>query len=677
MKYNSLKPSAVKSFRLPTLNGGTGLGNDADNNALCGGKNVWFKDGTLKTRSGLFAASKNAVTVETKSQTDEISYILTDTCVNRWGIEYRIGYSNVMTENFMYVTNVYLVSSDINIKSIGSLTFLRFSSDEFKIPENIVFYTGTPQSGGGIFALVTLYNVENYNDKNYNIYEINDEFTEWVRVYDYYVPTVLINGRGNNYDMAHNEAFITLPAEKALESQNILNGKFYAYYTSDGYSNMFRLPLCDLSGDNVTCRIYYTSSLYVEWSVSGVVIADTKSFMGFDIMLEVDREKGTLSFFNNGQPYPIPVISTYNENNIKVTATKETENGFSQVVHSTCSLTADGRVYLAGGQNGNVLMLAKCENPFYFPQRSTVNVGGYEEIIALSIQSKKNIALKSNETYYVSLRKGDIINEIGLIADNDTLFKTADTLSCELISKSIGCGFKNTVCKVNGKTDWLGGDCKVYLLNSIGFDDIIDLSKGANTYGYDYEEAFAVSDGQYYILIAGKDALACELSEASKPKWYFWEFDSGITLGSGFYKNRTLYFLCFSGNSGFFYVSKFSGDFDTKLYYDADGNIQSQNVNVDSFIETKAYALSGLTQKNTIESIYLALSGKGRVEIKVNGRHIAFVDLRFSTDDYDKGEYKTVMLTPHLYDTERVKIEVLSSDAFALKDIEIFYRKTG
>ena len=135
--------------------------------------------------------------------------------------------------------------------------------------------------------------------------------------------------------------------------------------------------------------------------------------------------------------------------------------------------------------------------------------------------------------------------------------------------------------------------------------------------------------------------------------------------------------MCFSGNSGFFYVSKFSGDFDTKLYYDADGNIQSQNVNVDSFIETKAYALSGLTQKNTIESIYLALSGKGRVEIKVNGRHIAFVDLRFSTDDYDKGEYKTVMLTPHLYDTERVKIEVLSSDAFALKDIEIFYRKTG
>ena len=677
MRYDSLKPSAVKHFKLPALNGGTGFENAVEDNTLCGGENVWFKDGALKTRCGLFANPKNAVTVETRSQTDEISYILTDAVVNRLGCEYRIAYTNVMTENFMYVTTVYLVESDVNIQSIGSLTFLRFSSDEFKIPENIVFYTGTPQNGGGIFALVTLYNVENRSDKHYNIYEINDEFTEWLRVYDYYIPTVLINGRGNNYYTAHNETSITFPAEKALESPNLLNGKFYAYYTSDGYSNMFRLPLCDLSANTVTCRINYTSSLYVEWNVSGAVIADTKSFMGIDIMLEVDREKGTLSFYNNGQPYPIPVISTYNENNIKVTATKETENGFSQVVHSTCSFSADGRVYLAGGQNGNVLMLAKCENPLYFPQRSTVNVGGSEEIIALSIQSKKIIALKSNETYFVTLRKGDRINEIGLIADNDTLFKTADTLNCELISKSIGCGFKNTVCKVNGKTVWLGNDRKVYALNSIGFDDIIDLSKNAKTYGYDCEESFAVSDGQYYFLIAGNDALVCELSEVSKPKWYFWKFDSGISLGGGFYKNRTLYFLCFADNSGFFYVSRFSGDFDTKMYYDSDSNIKSRDVNIGSFIETKAYALSGLTQKNTVESIYLALSGKGRVEIKINGRHIDFVDLRFSTDDYDKGEYKTVMLTPHLYNTERVKIEASSSDAFALRDIEIFYRKTG
>ena len=84
-----------------------------------------------------------------------------------------------------------------------------------------------------------------------------------------------------------------------------------------------------------------------------------------------------------------------------------------------------------------------------------------------------------------------------------------------------------------------------------------------------------------------------------------------------------------------------------------------------------------MTQKSTIESIYLALAGKGKLKIKINDRQTVEVDLRFSTDDYDKGEYKTVMLSPHLYDTESVKIEISSLDAFAVSDIEIFYRKTG
>ena len=65
------------------------------------------------------------------------------------------------------------------------------------------------------------------------------------------------------------------------------------------------------------------------------------------------------------------------------------------------------------------------------------------------------------------------------------------------------------------------------------------------------------------------------------------------------------------------------------------------------------------------------------MEIKVNDRVIALADLRFSTDDYDKGEYKTIMLRPHLYDTEQIRLTISSDSDFAVGDIEIFYRKTG
>lgn len=677
MKYNHITPQQLKCFKLPILNGGTDT-TGQDLNCILKSQNLWFKDGRLKTRPGIFTSSKNARTITKNSFYDEFDYQLHDVTVNYLETDYKIATVGVNSDNFMYTLYIYLVASEYNVMSVGSMQFLRISSDNYKIPENITFYTGKSQNGGGVFALISLRNEENYSEKSYNFYEINSAFNQWERVYDFYVPTVLINGRGNNYDIAYAEGLVDYQSPKTIESQNLLNGRFYAYYTSDGRSNMFRLPVSDLSYDSVVCRINYTESLYCEWVISGQSVVDTQSFMGSDIMLEVDREKGTLSFKKVGEAYAIPIMPTYNENNIKITATKETVDGFAQVVDSSCSLSADGRIYLSGGKNGNVLMLAKAENPLYFPQKSTTDIGGMEPVTALSIQNKKIIALKKCESYFVTLRKGDRINEIGLLADNDTLFKSADTLAPELISKTVGCQYKNTVCKIGDKTVWLGQDCEVYMLDSIGFDGVRKLSCNLKLKSsYEYMDSFAVSDGTYYILIAKNQAFACELTDFKKPKWYLWEFGKSDMVCGGFYRNGKLWFLCNAKNSGIFYIASFSGENDVEMFYNEDGEIEAIPVKIEGFFETPYYAISGMNQKNMVENIYIAVSGKGRIEIKVNDISLALVDLRFSTDDYDKGEYKTVMLRPHLYDTERVKLYIWSDCEFAVGDIEIFYRKMG
>ncbi len=677
LKYNHITPQQLKCFKLPTLNGGIDT-TGQDLNCLLKSENLWFKDGRLKTRPGIFAKTGNAHTITKNSFYDEFDYQLHDVTVNYLETDYRIATIGVNTDNFMYTLYIYFVASEYNVLSVGSLQFLRLSSDIYKIPENITFYSGKAQNGGGVFALMSLRNVENYSDKNYNFYEINSQFTQWERVYDFYIPTVLINGRGNNYDIAYAEGLVDYQSPKTVESQNLLNGKFYAYYTSDGRSNMFRLPVSELSFDKVVCRINYTTSLYCEWVISGQSIVDTQNFMGSDIMLEVDHEKGTLSFTRAGEAYAIPIMPTYNENNIKITATKETVDGFAQVVDSSCSLSADGRIYLGGGKNGNVLMLAKTDNPLYFPQKSTIDIGGKEPLTALSIQNKKIIALKKCESYFVTLRKGDRINEIGLLADNDTLFKSADTLTSELISKSVGCEHKNTMCKIRDKTVWLGQDCEVYVLDSIGFDGVRKLANDLKySSSYEYMDSFAVSDGSHYILCAGNQAFVCELSEFKAPKWYLWKFGRGDIPCGGFYRNGKLWFLCNAKNSGIFYIASLTGESDVEMYYNEDGQIEAAPVKIEGFFETPYYAFSGQNHKNMVESIYIAVSGKGRVEIKVNNKSLALVDLRFSTDDYDKGEYKTVMLRPHLYDTQQVKLYIWSDCDFAVGDIEIFYRKTG
>ncbi|MBQ3547549.1 MAG: hypothetical protein IJA44_03640 [Clostridia bacterium] len=677
MKYSNLSPKGIKCFKLPVLNGGINA-NARNDNALIDGKNIWFNDGRLKTRPGLSASGENTIVVPKKSIYDEFDYRLHDVKINYLDSEYRIGTIGVCNDDFRYTLYIYFIASGTNILPVGNLEFLRISSDNFKVPDNITFYTGTPQSGGGIFALITLKNLENYDEKSYNIYEINSEFTQWERVYDFYAPTLLINGRGNNYDLAYSEKEISAFSPVALESQNLLNGRFNVYFTSDGRSNMFRLPLANLSLESVVCRINYTASFYAEWTVSGQAIVDTQSFMGNDIMLEVDREKGTLSFTKGGEPYAIPIIPSYNENNIKITATKEAQKGFAQVVDSSCSLTADGRIYLAGGTNGNVLMCAKSENPLYFPLKSTTDIGGIEPITALSVQDKKIIAFKDNETYLVALRKGKRINEVGLLADNDRLFKGEDTLSPELISKSVGCKNKNTICKIKDKTVWLGADCEVYLLNNTGFDRISVLSHNLKTnYDFEFMDALSVSDGSYYILFSVDKAFACDIRDIDKPKWYSWQFGRCFKFCGGFYKNGRVMLWCDADGSGVSYIATLNGENDVEIYYNEDREIQADPIAINSYLQTGKYEVSGQNHKNTFESVHIAVSGRGRVEIKVNNVSTATVDLRLSAEDYDKGEYKSVVLRPHLYDTEAIQLYVSSDSDFAIGDIELFYRKTG
>ena len=677
MKYNNLSPKGIKCFKLPTLNGGVSS-NACNDNCISAGENLWFCNGRLQTRPGLLVNGKNTITVPKKSMYDEFDYRLHDVKVNYLDSEYRIGTIGVCHDNFQYTLYIYFIASATNILSVGSLDFLRLSSDSFKVPDNITFYTGAPQNGGGVFALITLKNTENYNEKSYNVYEINSEFTEWERVYDFYAPTLLINGRGNNYELAFSESGIVYKNPQALESQNLLNGRFNVYFNSDGRSNMFRLPVANLALESVVCRINYTESFFVEWNVKGTSIVDTQSFMGSDIMIEVDREKGTLSFTRNGEPYAIPIMPYYNENCIKVTATKDIGKGFAQVVDSTCSLTADGRIYLSGGTNGNVLMCAKSENPLYFPLKSTTDIGGIEPITALSVQDKKIIAFKDNESYFVTLRKGKRINEIGLLAGDDRLFKGEDTLNPELISKSIGCKYKNTLCKIKDKTVWLGADCEVYILNNTGFDCITALSDNLKTnYDFEFMDAVAVSDGKYYVLFAGKKAFAIDIENLNSPKCYSWQFGGAFKFNSGFYKNGKLMFWCDADGSGISYIATLAGENDIEMYYNEDDEIQIDKIKVSSYLLTGKYAVSGQNHKNTFESIHLAISGRGLVEIKINDRYTAKVNLRLSAEDYDKGEYKSVVLRPHLYDTEIVQIYISSDSNFAVGDIELYYRKTG
>ena len=324
-----MKRKSVKIFRVNKFDGGVNSSfspMNIEDNQLSDCKNVWFEGGTLQTRPGLLCDISEAIEVPILGSWGENQYKIHNTGIYLNGEYNRIVTAESLTDDYAYYVNVFLVSESGSLKPIGKLTFFRTTSEIFYMPINILFYTGAPQSGGGIFAMVTVQNNYYEDERYYNFFEISEDLTEWNKIYDFYIPTLYVNGRGNKYELAKANNEVTTASPKILESPNMLNGRFHAYFTSDGYSNSFRLPFTDLSSESIICRIYYTLRDYVEWQISGSSIVNTQNFFGQKVTMEADREKGTIYFTVSDADYAIPAMKMYNENNIKITATKEIEN---------------------------------------------------------------------------------------------------------------------------------------------------------------------------------------------------------------------------------------------------------------------------------------------------------------------------------------------------------------
>lgn len=683
MKYDSLKKTTTKTFKVPKFDGGLNSSyfspSKIDDNQLSDCKNVWFKDGVLQTRAGL------AVDIATAYETDPLGYWsmykykIHDTVIHKEGVYYRLATSYVETDDYVYIINVYLISEYGQITSLGKISYFRTTSDIFYTPINVLFYTGKAQTGGGIFAMVTVQNGWYSDDRYYNFYEISEDMTEWNKVYNFYVPTLYINGRGNKYEIAKAANQVTSVTPKTLESPNMLNGRFHAYYTSDGYSNLFRLPFTNLSAESVVCRIYYSLADYVEWTVSGTSIIDTKTFFGKSVTMEVDREKGTIYFTSSDADYAIPVMNMYHENNIKVTATKEIENGAEKIMYSSCALSHDSRIFISGGESGNQVFVTNYETPLYFPQNSSVEAGvGDSEIIGFSAQSGKVIALKRDGLYTITLKKGNRLSDISLLADNDKLFTECDSLSCEEITKEMGCLDKGSIAVMDNNTVYLGNDGNLYALTSLTNKRVICLSENIGKDFADFKYAdFAVANDSHYMLFKDNKAFVFELTSPEKPKVYYWEFPADFKITGGIYRQKKFIFLCTGENQKLSYLATLTDDKDAYLYYNDDSEITLAECVVESSITTKHFDFSSNSVRKNIESIYLALASKGSVSIAVNGKEIADINFRLTDHEYEDGEFKSVKLMPHINNANSVFITLSGKSGMTIGELEIIYKKIG
>lgn len=681
MKYDSLKKTSYKTLRVKNLDGGINCllsPSDIEDNQLSDCKNVWFRDGVLKTRAGTRVDASKYIKPEETDTFYKYEYKLHNAGLNIAGEYMRIATGEICVEDYVYYCNVFLVGENGNFLPAGKISFFRTTSEIFYTPINILFYTGKPQTGGGIFAMATTQN-DFYDDQRfYAIYEISEDFKEWNRVYNFYIPTLYINGRGNKYAIPKGNNQVNFNSPKILESPNMLNGRFHAYFTSDGYSNSFRLPFPKLSSESVICRIYYNLVDYVEWLVGAHSTENRQTFFGVEVTMQVDREKGTVYFLSNGKDYPIPLMDIYNENNIKITATKEIEKGKEKIIHSTCACNYKSRIIISGGESGNEVYEADFDNPLYFSQKSSVKVGSADsEVVDIAIKDNRIVVLKQDGIYYLNFRNGNKINDISLLADSDKIFTYDDKFYCNIITDKVGCYGKDFTAVLNDDIVFLGKDRKIYLLKSLDSGGLVAISDNpGEKFEYFKYPDFACGGSNNYIIFRKNKAFTAEI-KGRNALWHYFEFPEKYKINGGFWFNNNFWFLCSTTDGNVAYIAQLNAETDEFIDLDSEGNVVKCDLPIESSITTKRFNFSSGFKKQKIESIYLSLASKANIGIYVNQRQIADVNLKMTENELNGREYKSVKLSPYVNGADSVYITLDSKSGMSVADLEIIYREIG
>lgn len=683
MKFGSLHSTEQKSIKVRSFKSGTILGGiDADipDDALSQSENMWFDGGVLRTRPALCADISNIIKKENSFFNNTLSYKVADDGVYIKGEYKKIALEEYCLDDSIYYCNIFFVGAEGKSAPAGGFIFNRINDECFYQPTNILFYSGAAVNGAGIFALVSTANIYNYSEKSYQVYELSSNLGSWQELNSFYVPVVYINGRGNRYEESKATGYAYTEEPVFLEAQNLLTDRFKAYFTSDGYSSAFRLPVSNLNNEAVVCRVYISTDAYTEWCVQEGQISATVKFYTANITLNVDRKKGIIYFTNSEGDYPVPMISKYHENNICVTAGKTLKNGFESVVSSTCCTAYGSKILFSGGSEKGKIFSIHSDNPLYFPCDSVGTVGGNDGINVLLTYKNGVLAFKQNEIYALTLKNGSAINSSSLLADDDSVFYNVDSFTVKKISGDKGSNNKYACLLCGNEAVWLGSDRRVYSLSTSSFE-ITELSERVDSFlnsldDNEIKKAFAVQNGNRFLLLIGKKAVIMDFSKGGikNSAWYLWSFPMSTLLGAVSFAGK-LRIFCIGSDGEVFYTASLSGNEDTDIFMN-NGTANLKKQWVSSSLITKRFDFGSMTQKKFIDSIGLSASSFGKIDIFINGKYFDRLNLHEPDIDYTCGTFKSVKLIPHLTPVFYIQLKLSSDKAFSLGELIINYRET-
>lgn len=669
MKYNFLKKEKEKVLQIPSLDGGVNCENNSSLLAECEiaeGKNVFISDGILKTRKGINTTLENIIDISRYHRLLSAEYYLTNTTYLKDGKSYKIAYVKIEYDDSNYYVAVFGIDEKGSSLSLGEIRFGRVDDITFYQPQSLNFFVAKAQNGGGIYAFTGVKNV--YNEAfEYRLYEINSDFSTWTNAYNYYVPTVYINGRGNRYSFAENSNQTYSEKPTTLEALNILSGAFYAYYTSDGYSDIFRLPFTSLANKSISARIYYDVNTYTDWTVYADEVSVTQKFLDYDVTMNVNRQKGIVYFTVNNEAFSVPMMDKYSANNIRIMAHKDLKEEFEALASTTLNEVVDSRIIFAGGNLKNKLFYCNFDNPFYFPQQQLNEISDpADKITGLCKTGRALFAFKENGIYKVSLSDEKNLNVTALLSDNGSIFKSCARFEFETLSNTHGVSGENKITQIDNNLIWSEDDGCIYTFSS-SFSPIL-LSGSAKNYLRENlgEKASLKAVGKDCFIYSG-NKIAVMKYEKNSQKLFFWQLPEKVEI-LGVINMGEPIFLCKNPENTLCYTAFFDGESDAVVL--SEFEIEHENVGI--FIKTKSFSLGKDRRKKRINSAVLELFSKGKVKIIIASK-TGETEFHLPKGYFTGESAELVKLIVNLYGVREFTIIIEGESAVSFGGADIYY----
>lgn len=546
MRLPIMRKQEAHILSLPDLSGGLNMRDGISevlDNQLIDCKNMWWKDGLLKTRAAMIqndskinlgdAAEGSAPKIRQHNCYNTVSGIKGQLC--------SVVYDNKINFFWNYGKSISAVAS---IAETPSSYFVCQYAD-------------------------TLYCFTNKRV----IYKAEIESAGWTKVEekDYYTPLIATSCK--KIDKTNASTQEALANGVMIEGFNILSDyykmSFNSYnpeiVTEENPSHDMRYHIAESIAkskykDKTVTAVYTKEGVDYTHTVvlNGESNASEEGNIGKD-GLKMKVWRNSVSFWDKDGN--IAKISEGGENDLIITAPYITSTAEKDKIFSmkrcewfgggTAGLSGGTRLFLCGNTkkgNSDLVVWSGLNNPLYFPENSYFNVGNETgAVTGFGKQSDKLIIFKENETWFTQYAQNTNITAQDLINQNVIDYASSSVyFPLTQINSNIGCLYPDTIQLCRNRLVWLGNNDSVYTLvsdsqyNERSIFSVSEMvSRKIEEIGVD-SKACACDWNGYYCLLLGNNILLMDYNcygythVASYSKqddanihipWYSWEIN--------------------------------------------------------------------------------------------------------------------------------------------------------